>query len=117
MYVLNNYLKKNRKFKLYAPGGICYVYWDKQEELKSYSCNGRWKCRGYYEGFQLDREALQMCECEQTTVYEPLRTGITSGPAQVFPRYYENDITHIGLTIYGENQRLRCKFVLTSLLW
>ena len=33
--------------------------------------------------------------CEKAAVYELLRTGMVGGPAQVFTRYHEKDITRI----------------------
>ena len=40
-------------------------------------------------------EAFEKCECEKAAVYELLKTGMVGGPAQVFTRYYEKDITCI----------------------
>ena len=42
-----------------------------------------------------------------SAVYELLRTGMVGGPAQVFTRYHEKDITPIRSHMYGENSKLR----------
>ena len=104
-YVLNKSLEKNKKLELYLPGGICHLCRDKQKELQHCSCNGVLKCGGYCEGCQLDMQALERCECEKTSVYELLRTGKVGGPAQVFTRYHEKNITRIKFHVYGE----KCK--------
>ena len=39
-YVLKKSLEKNKKLKLYSPGGICHLCRDKREELHHCSCNG-----------------------------------------------------------------------------
>ena len=64
------------------------------------------KCGGYCEECQLDMQALERCECEKTAVYELLRTGVVGGPAQVFTRYHEKDITRIRSHVYGEKGKL-----------
>ena len=51
-------------------------------------------------------QALERCECEKTAVYELLRTGMMGGPAQVFTRYHEKDITRIKSHVYGEKSKL-----------
>ena len=38
-------------------------------------------------------QALERCRCKKAAVYELLRTGMVGGPAQVFTRYHEKDIT------------------------
>ena len=105
-YVLNKSLKKNKGLKLYSPGGVCYLCRDIREELQHCSCNGALKCGGYCKECQLDMQALEKCNCTKTAVYELLRTGMVGGPAYVFPRYHEKDITRIRSHIYGENGKL-----------
>ena len=105
-YVLNKSLEKNKKLGLYSPGGICHLCRDKQEELHRCSYNGALKCGGYCEECRLDMQALEKCECEKTAVYELLRTGMVGGPAQVFTRYHEKDITRIRFHMYGEKGKL-----------
>ena len=51
-------------------------------------------------------QALEKCECEKAAVYELLRTGMVSGPAQVFTRYHEKDITRIRFHVYGQKGKL-----------
>ena len=38
--------------------------------------------------------------------FELLRTGMVGGPAQVFTRYHEKDITRIRFQVYGEKGKL-----------
>ena len=104
--VLNRFLEKNKKLELYSPGGICHLRRDIREELQHCSCNGALKCGGYCKECQLDMQALERCECEKTAVYELLRTGMVGGPAHVFTRYHEKDITRIRSHVYGEKSRL-----------
>ena len=49
---------------------------------------------------------LGKCGCEKAAVYELLRTGMVGGPAQVFTRYHEEDITHIRSHVYGKKSKL-----------
>ena len=49
---------------------------------------------------------MERCECEKTAVYELLRTDMVSGPAQVFTRYHEKDITRIRPHGYQEKGKL-----------
>ena len=105
-YVLNKSLEKNKKLELYSPGGICHLCRDIREELQHCSCNGALKCGGYCEECQLDMQALEKCGCEKAAVYELLRTGMVGGPAQVFTRYHEEDITHIRSHVYGKKSKL-----------
>ena len=64
------------------------------------------KCSGYCEEYQLDMQALETCESEKAAVYVLLRTGTVGGPAQVFTRYHEKDITRIRSHVYGERSKL-----------
>ena len=105
-YVLNKSLEKNKKLELYPPGAVCHIFRDKREELQHCSCNDALKRGGYCEECQLDLIALQNCGCEKTAIYELLRKDIMGGPAQVFMRYHEEDITHIRSHVYGEKSKL-----------
>ena len=105
-YVLNKSLEKNKKLELYSPGVICHICREKREELQHCSRNGALKCGGYCEECQLDMQALDRCECEKAAVYELLRTGMVGGPAQVFTRYHERNITRIRSHVYGEKSKL-----------
>ena len=51
-------------------------------------------------------QALKKCECEKAAVFDLLRTGMVGGPAQVFTRYHEKDITRIRSHVYGEKDML-----------
>ena len=51
-------------------------------------------------------QALERCGCEKAAVYELLRTGMVGGPAQIFTRYQEKDITRIRSDVYGEKSKL-----------
>ena len=50
--------------------------------------------------------ALEKCGCEKFVVYELLRTSMLVGPAQVFTRYHDKDITCIRSREYEENSKL-----------
>ena len=105
-YVLNKSLRKNKKLELYSPGGICHLCLDKREELQHCICDGVLKFGGGCEESQLDMQALERCECEKVVVYDLLRTVIVGGPAQVFTRYHEKDITRIKSQVYGAKSNL-----------
>ena len=51
-------------------------------------------------------KALDKCECEKAAVYDLLRADIVGGPAQVFTRYHEKDITRIRSRVYKEKSKL-----------
>ena len=51
-------------------------------------------------------QALEKCECEKAAVYDLLRTGMVGGPAQVFARYHEKDITYIRSHAYEKQSKL-----------
>ena len=53
---------------------------------------------------QLGMENLEKCKCERTAVYDLLRTGMVGGPAQVFTRYHEKDITCIRSHVYKKSK-------------
>ena len=92
-YVLNKSLEENKKFELYSPVDVCHLYRDIREDLQHCSCNGALKCGASCKECQLDMQPLERCECKKAAVYELLRTGMVGGPAQVFTRYHEKDIT------------------------
>ena len=104
-YVVNKSLEKTGH-ELYSPGGICHLCRDKRQELQHCSCNGALKCGGYCKECQLDMQALEKCKCEKTTVYELLKTGMVGGPAQVFTRYHEKNITRMRSHVYEEKSKL-----------
>ena len=49
---------------------------------------------------------LEKCKCEKTAIYDLLRTGMVGGPAQVFKRYHEKEITCISSHVFGEKGKL-----------
>ena len=51
-------------------------------------------------------QALEGYECEKAAIYELLRTGMVGGPAQVFTRYHEKDMTCIRSHVYREKSKL-----------
>ena len=51
-------------------------------------------------------QAGERCGCEKTAFYNLLRTGMVGGPAQVFTRHHERDITRIRSHVYGEKGNL-----------
>ena len=51
-------------------------------------------------------QALARYNFEKTAVYDLLRTGMVGGPAQVFTRYHEKDITRIRSHMYGEKSKM-----------
>ena len=120
-YVLNKSLEKNKNLELYSPGGICHLCRDIREEVQHCSCDGALKCGFYCEECQLDMPALEKCECEKAAVYDLLRTGMVGGPAQVFTRYHEKDITHKISCVWRKEQvdkgchRLSCKCLISLL--
>ena len=54
---------------------------------------------------------LEKCKCENTAVYDLFRTGMVDGPAQVFTRYHEKDITRIRSHVYKEESKLTKGFI------
>ena len=51
-------------------------------------------------------QSLEKCGCEKAAVYHLLRTGMVSGPAQVFTKYHEKDTKRIRSHVYGEKSKL-----------
>ena len=47
-------------------------------------------------------QVLEKCECKKAAVYNMLGTDMLGGPAEVFTRYHEKDITRIRFHVYGE---------------
>ena len=56
-------------------------------------------------------KAFEKCECEKAAVYDLLRTGTVGGPAQVFTRYHEKDITRIRSHVNEEKSKLTKGFI------
>ena len=47
-----------------------------------------------------------MCRRKKVAVYNLLKTGMVDGPAQVFTRYHEKDITRIRSHVNGGNSEM-----------
>ncbi|XP_057312292.1 uncharacterized protein LOC130653799 [Hydractinia symbiolongicarpus] len=90
-YVLNKSLRLNPKLELYAPGEPC-----------------KHKCKT--ASIRSARRAKRCTECTKNEANELLQTGIVGGPAIVFFRYHERDVTGIRSHIYQEPRK--CKTVL-----
>ena len=95
-YVLNKSLKLNPGIELYAPGEPC--------RHKCEDCCFKKTCKAC-------KEVQNSCtECTKNEAYELLQTGMVGGPAIVFSRYHERDVTGIRSHQY-ESPKL-CKTVL-----
>ncbi|XP_057292550.1 uncharacterized protein LOC130621260 [Hydractinia symbiolongicarpus] len=96
-YVLNKSLRLNPKLELYAPGEPC-----------KHKCN-----KDCYQGScKACKKVQKACtECTKNEAYELLQTGMVGGPAIVFCRYHERDVTGIRSHIYGRNSK-KCKTIL-----
>ena len=90
-YVLNKALERDKKLELYAPGGYCNKCKAIKKELKS--CEDKDSCKSL-------QDKMVKCKCDPTAAYELLRTGMIGGPAIVFCRYHEKDVTRIRSHIY-----------------
>ncbi|XP_057310306.1 uncharacterized protein LOC130648282 [Hydractinia symbiolongicarpus] len=95
-YVLNKSLPLNPKLELYAPGEPC------KHKCKDSCLNS--KCKAC-------KKVQKTCtECTKNEAYELLQTGMVGGPAIVFCRYHERDMTGIRSHIY--QKPWKCKTVL-----
>ena len=95
-YVLNKSLRLNPKLELYSPGEPC-----------------RHKCEDscFKKTCKACKEVQNSCtECTKNEAYELLQTGMVGGPAIVFCRYHERDVTGIRSHVYPEPKT--CKTVL-----
>ena len=95
-YVLNKSLKLNPGIELYAPGEPC-----------------KHKCEAscFRKTCKACKEVQNSCtECTKNEAYELLQTGMVGGPAIVFCRYHERDVTGIRSHVY-ERPKF-CKTVL-----
>ena len=85
-YVLNKALKMNPKVELYAPGEPC-----------------KHKCEGscYKKACKACKEVQNSCtECTKNEAYELLQTGMVGGPAIVFCRYHERNVSGVRSHMY-----------------
>ncbi|XP_057316834.1 uncharacterized protein LOC130657857 [Hydractinia symbiolongicarpus] len=96
-YVLNKSLRLNPKLELYTPGEPC-----------KHKC----KVDCYQRSCKACKKVQKACtECTKNEAYELLQTGMVGGPAIVFCRYHERDVTGIRSHIYGRNSK-KCKTIL-----
>ena len=89
-YVLNKALDNDKNLELYAPGGGCNMCKEKKSQLDGCECDGALKtdCEKALKG-------MDDCKCDPVETYNLLKTGMVGGPAQVFTRYHEKDVTYI----------------------
>ena len=92
-YVLNKALKLNPKVELYSPGEPC-----------------RHKCLSscFEKTCKACREVQASCtKCTKNEAYELLQMGMVGGPAIVFCRYHERNVTGIRSHVYSEAEDLQ----------
>ena len=95
-YVLNKALKLNPKLELYSPGEPC-----------KHKCGD--SC--FKKTCMACKEVQNSCtECTKNEAYELLQTGMVGGPAIVFCRYHERDVTGIRSHVYSASKA--CKTIL-----
>ena len=87
-YVLNKALDSNKNLELYAPGGACNMCKEKKNQLD-----------GCGTDCKKTLKRMNDCKCDVVETYNLLKTGMVGGPAQVFTRYHEKDVTYIRLHI------------------
>ena len=95
-YVLNKALKLNPKIELYSPGEPC-----------------RHKCLSscFEKTCKACREVQASCtKCTKNEAYELLQMGMVGGPAIVFCRYHERNVTGIRSHVYEKPRN--CKTIL-----
>ncbi|XP_057302867.1 uncharacterized protein LOC130637032 [Hydractinia symbiolongicarpus] len=92
-YVVNKSLRLNHDINLYAPGDPC--------KHKCEACCTKARCEDCKQ-VQKDRTY-----CTENEAYELLQTGMVGGPAIVFCRYHERDVTGIRSHIYNEPKKCR----------
>ncbi|XP_057290810.1 uncharacterized protein LOC130613491 [Hydractinia symbiolongicarpus] len=102
-YVLNKSLRLNPKLELYAPGEPC-KHKCNEDCFNSNAEHSSKKCKAC-------KKVEKACtECTKNEAYELLQTGMVGGPAIMFCRYHERDVTGIRSHIYQEPRK--CKTVL-----
>ena len=94
-YVLNKALDKDKNLKLYAPGSACNMCKEKKSQLDGCECNGALKMGAYCTDCQKALKGMNGCKCDPVETYNLLKTEMVGGPAQVFTRYHEKDVTYI----------------------
>ena len=97
-YVLNKALDNDKNLELHAPGGACNMCKEKKSQLDGCGTD----CQKALKG-------MNDCQCDPIETYNLLKTGMFGGPAQVFTRYHEKDVTYIRSHI--EREKL-CKKII-----
>ena len=105
IYVLNKALDNDKILELYAPGGACNMCKEKKSQLDNCECDGALKCTDCQEASRF----MSDCKCDPAETYNLLKTGMVGGPAQVFTRYHEKDVTYIRSHIEREK---KCKNII-----
>ena len=108
-YVLNKALDNDKNLELYAPGGGCDMCKEKKSQLDGCDCDGALKMGAYCTDCQKTLKGRNDCKCDPVETYNLLKTGMVGGPAQVFTRYHEKDVTYIRSHI--EREKL-CKEII-----
>ena len=108
-YVLNKALDNDKNLELYAPGGACNMCKKMKNQLDGCECNGALKIGAYCTDCQKALKSMNGCKCDPTETCNLLKTGMVGGPAQVFTRYHEKDVTYIRSNI--EREKL-CKKII-----
>ena len=94
-YVLNKALDNDKNLELYVPGGTCNMCKEKKSQLDGCECDGALKTEAYCTDCQKALKGMNDCKCDPAETYNLLKTGMVGGPAQVFTRYHEKDVTYI----------------------
>ena len=95
-YVLNKALKLNPKLEIYSPGEPC-----------------KHKCEDscFRKACKACKEVQNSCtECTKNEAYELLQTGMVGGPAIVFCRYHERNVS--GVRSHMNEKPKTCKTIL-----
>ena len=108
-YVLNKVLDNDKNLELYAPGGACNMCKERKSQLDGCECDGALKTEAYCTDCQKALKGMSNCKCHPVETYNLLKTGTVGGPAQVFTRYHEKDVTYIRSHI--EREKL-CKKII-----
>ena len=108
-YVLNKVLDNDKNLELHAPGGACNMCKEKKSQLDGCECDGALKTEAYCTDCQKASKGMNGCKCDPAETYNLLKTEMVGGPAQVFTRYHEKDVTYIRSHI--EREKL-CKKII-----
>ena len=94
-YALNKALSVKKDVQLYAPGGLCKKCRACEEDARRCDCLGAIRSGGYCEDCLANQGKMKNCKCDETAVYNLLKTGMVGGPAIAFCRYHEAGKTKI----------------------